>query len=227
MSEPLVERAEQYLATELVTSGYREAERDVLRGLLELVVRLTQERDALKAQYEQLVLAGTFHQDCRPNRQQAQAWLADAKAMNDKWADEVTAHRETKAQLAAAEAARLALQQERDDLQIREHVTHCLLADLNAQKEFSHDMQARVDAVLIQCKNLHCEELKQSVLKQYQAEAALQTLRTQIGWFMCVECLDEHGQNTQSISCYCRCHSSSRDEKEWPARREQLREALK
>src|SRR5690348_5180261 len=48
----------------------------------------------LQDKYNKLVLAGTFHQDCRPNRQQAEAWLADAQAMNDKWADEVKARRQ-------------------------------------------------------------------------------------------------------------------------------------
>ncbi len=43
-----------------------------------------------------------YHSECRPNRQQALAAIADAKAMNDKWADEVAAHRETQAQLATA-----------------------------------------------------------------------------------------------------------------------------
>ena len=30
-----------------------------------------------------------FHADCRPNRRQAEAAMADAKATNDRWADEV------------------------------------------------------------------------------------------------------------------------------------------
>lgn len=34
-----------------------------------------------------------YHSDCRPNRRQAEAAMADAKATNDRWADEVTKNR--------------------------------------------------------------------------------------------------------------------------------------
>lgn len=48
-----------------------------------------------------------YHADCRPNRQQAEAAIADAKAMNDKWADEVAARRAAEARsLALADALR-------------------------------------------------------------------------------------------------------------------------
>lgn len=34
--------------------------------------------------------------------------------------------------------------------------------------------------------------------------------------FCCERCLDNHGSNPQSVSCYCRCHDSTRDEARWP-----------
>lgn len=47
------------------------------------VLRETQaERDALRKDV-------AFHADCRPNRQQAEAAMADAKATNDRWADAI------------------------------------------------------------------------------------------------------------------------------------------
>ena len=46
-----------------------------------------------------------YHSDCRPNRQQAEAAIADAKAMNDQWADEVAAHRQTCERIATLEQA--------------------------------------------------------------------------------------------------------------------------
>lgn len=45
--------------------------------------------------------------------------------------------------------------------------------------------------------------------------------------FFCAECVDEHGPNPQSVSCYCSCHSSSRDEARWPSVRDQVVAALK
>lgn len=39
-----------------------------------------------------------YHADCRPNRREAEAAMADAKAMNDRWADEVKARREAEAE---------------------------------------------------------------------------------------------------------------------------------
>ena len=50
-----------------------------------------------------------YHSDCRPNRRQAEAWRADAKAMNDRWADEVKARREAETALAALQAQLRAL----------------------------------------------------------------------------------------------------------------------
>jgi hypothetical protein len=50
----------------------------------------------------------SYHSDCRPNRRQAEAAIADAKAMNDKWADEY-------ARAEAAEAKLRELEQERDE----------------------------------------------------------------------------------------------------------------
>jgi len=47
-----------------------------------------------------------YHRDCRPNRQQAEAWRADAKAMNDKWADKVKARREAEETIARLEEER-------------------------------------------------------------------------------------------------------------------------
>lgn len=43
-----------------------------------------------------------YHSDCRPNRRQAEAWRDDAKAVNDRWADEVAKVRALEAQLALA-----------------------------------------------------------------------------------------------------------------------------
>lgn len=42
-----------------------------------------------------------YHRDCRPNRRQAEAWRDDAKAMNDKWADEFAAKTKAEAHAAA------------------------------------------------------------------------------------------------------------------------------
>lgn len=53
-----------------------------------------------------------YHSECRPNRRQAEAAMADAKAMNDKWADEVKARREAEDALAALRAQLRALQDE-------------------------------------------------------------------------------------------------------------------
>lgn len=33
--------------------------------------------------------------------------------------------------------------------------------------------------------------------------------------FMCEQCVEDHARNTQSISCYCDCHSSRRDDARW------------
>lgn len=46
-----------------------------------LIERLTRERDEARKD-------AAFHADCRPNRREAEAAIADAKAMNDRWADE-------------------------------------------------------------------------------------------------------------------------------------------
>jgi len=45
--------------------------------------------------------------------------------------------------------------------------------------------------------------------------------------FFCEECIDEHGENPQSVSCYCSCHSSPRDHDRWPKVREAVLKALK
>lgn len=46
-----------------------------------------------------------FHHDCRPNRLQAEAWRDDAKATNDRWADEVARNRALEADLTAVRQA--------------------------------------------------------------------------------------------------------------------------
>jgi len=33
--------------------------------------------------------------------------------------------------------------------------------------------------------------------------------------FLCEECAENHLQNTQSVSCYCPCHSSAYDDAHW------------
>jgi hypothetical protein len=44
--------------------------------------------------------------------------------------------------------------------------------------------------------------------------------------FMCEDCVEEHLRNTQSVSCYCKCHSSSVDEKEFINRYQIVMKAL-
>lgn len=62
------------------------------------VAQLRQERDDARKD-------AAYHSDCRPNRKQAEAAIADAKATHDRWADEVKARREAEAQLATAREA--------------------------------------------------------------------------------------------------------------------------
>lgn len=61
------------------------------------LARLTHERD-------EAVKDALYHADCRPNRRQAEAYRDDAKAMNDKWADEVVKTREALAHIEELEA---------------------------------------------------------------------------------------------------------------------------
>lgn len=44
---------------------------------------------------------------------------------------------------------------------------------------------------------------------------------------LCEECVEEHVRNTQSISCYCACHNSARDEANWQSVRDRILAALK
>lgn len=39
----------------------------------------------------------------------------------------------------------------------------------------------------------------------------------------CDECLDEHFENPQSVSCYCRCHDSERDEVAWAEMKDHIK----
>lgn len=43
---------------------------------------------------------------------------------------------------------------------------------------------------------------------------------------LCPNCVEAHIRNTQSISCYCDCHNSTRDEQQWEASRDLILEAL-
>lgn len=47
-----------------------------------------------------------------------------------------------------------------------------------------------------------------------------------LGLFFCAKCVDEHGENPQSVSCYCECHDSVRDEARWPTVRALVLAAL-
>jgi hypothetical protein len=53
-----------------------------------------------------------YHADCRPNRKQAEAAIADAKAMNDQWADEVGKRREAEETVARLEREQAEAQHE-------------------------------------------------------------------------------------------------------------------
>lgn len=53
-------------------------------------------------------------------------------------------------------------------------------------------------------------------------EPALQESVAVLRLFFCDQCVDEHGENTQVVSCYCDCHSSSRDKQRWPTVRAQV-----
>lgn len=66
---------------------------------------LRSERDREATARQEAEKDASYHRDCRPNRQQAEAAMADAKAMNDKWADEVAARREVEQELDAAQRA--------------------------------------------------------------------------------------------------------------------------
>lgn len=45
--------------------------------------------------------------------------------------------------------------------------------------------------------------------------------------FFCEECVDTHGSNPQSVSCYCKCHHSIRDEARWLTVRRYVLAALR
>lgn len=59
-------------------------------------------------------------------------------------------------------------------------------------------------------------------MKEDAVSNALAALRL----LLCAQCIEEHVRNTQSISCYCDCHSSSRDEEHWPEHEQLVRAAL-
>jgi hypothetical protein len=80
--------------------GVYQANRELYAALERAEAQLAASQQEIEGLRKDVV----YHAECRPNRRQAEAAMADAKAMNDKWADEVAAHRETKAQLAASEA---------------------------------------------------------------------------------------------------------------------------
>ncbi len=47
-------------------------------------------------------------------------------------------------------------------------------------------------------------------------------VRPSLALFFCEQCIDQHGRNPQSVSCYCSCHDSRRDEARWPSVRERV-----
>lgn len=65
-----------------------------------------------------------YHADCRPNRQQAEAWRDDAKAMNDKWADEVKARRDAEASLTDLRSRLLGIVEQMRTTVIAENGSH-------------------------------------------------------------------------------------------------------
>lgn len=89
---------------------------DVDQATVALVEQWADEADAISASQEaeiaQLKKAvveakgdAIYHADCRPNRRQAEAWRDDAKAMNDRWADERKRVGELEAELSAVRQA--------------------------------------------------------------------------------------------------------------------------
>lgn len=84
--------ARGYQYRRYVRGGAFRTAKDDLSAALAEVERLTKERD-------DAVKDALFHYDCRPNRRQAEAWRDDAKATNDRWADEVKARREAEAEI--------------------------------------------------------------------------------------------------------------------------------
>jgi hypothetical protein len=70
---------------------------DTLDEAAERIVSLHQQLEEAKKDV-------VYHADCRPNRRQAEAAIADAKAMNDKWADEYGARLKVEARIATLEA---------------------------------------------------------------------------------------------------------------------------
>jgi hypothetical protein len=47
------------------------------------------------------------------------------------------------------------------------------------------------------------------LLRRWDVQSAI------LAHMACPQCLDEHGENPQSVSCYCGCHHSQRDEQRW------------
>ena len=113
-----IEQAELWLLRYRSLSIRRPVEieaREVIQGLLDECARL---RLALDDAQRDVV----YHAECRPNRRQAEAAIADTKAMNDRWADEVAAHRATREALDACRQERDSFQQQvRDKLPILIH----------------------------------------------------------------------------------------------------------
>ena len=68
--------------------------------------------EKLEAQLAEARKDVAYHADCRPNRRQAEAAMADAVLTTNKWAEEVAAHRTTTEQLAALRAQLTPLAQE-------------------------------------------------------------------------------------------------------------------
>ena len=83
----------------LATRG--ETQNPHIKELFDAYTAQAEEIVSLRAQLEESRKDWLYHYDCRPNRRQAEAAMADAKAVNDLNADLHVEIRNLKAQLAA------------------------------------------------------------------------------------------------------------------------------
>lgn len=74
---------------------------------------------------------------------------------------------------------------------------------------FCSEHRAKTDD---QCPRCQLADLRAEVATLHQAHQQVQTVLLR---FVCPECIEDHARNTQSVSCYCRCHSSRRDDAIW------------